>query len=190
MLKFKLNIIVILILSSSQIYCQSIQFIREKIELHIFDSYSHVKGTYYFQNIGSENTSQNLYYPFVVNNDLPYPDSISIRDSLTNKIIDCKYSDLGVTFALQVPAKSIVIYTVHYYQRTPANMMEYILTTTQRWKQPLIKAEYLITAPLHLKIKFLSMQFELLKKNKERTFYFNKEINFMPVENIIIKWKG
>ena len=189
MFYFKLKTCIIFIFLAVNVYCQSVQFFREKIELHIYDSYCNLKGYYYFKNISKKEISTILYYPFVVNDELPYPDSVSIKELVNNTEVDFLVSEKGIRFPLHIPEKSIIIYEINYFQRTPANKMEYILTTTQKWKRPLFEAEYIITIPNNTKLYIKSFSFDKKKYLDDRNIYYMKKKNFMPKENLIISWK-
>ena len=170
-------------------YGQSFDFMREKIEIKVKDSHCHLRGEYYFKNPSNKPLARRLYYPFIINKDMPFPDSVSVVDSLNGDIIPFARSDSGVSFTINIPAKSIVIYVVNYYQQTPAKKMEYILTTTQTWGKPFVQAEYIVRLLPHLKLIFCSLPLKLKNDNLKNPQFYVKKENYMPDKNLLIKWK-
>ena len=120
---------------------------------------------------------------------MPYPDSIQVFD-LDNKPVPYKKSSKGVHFGVTVPPDSEISVKVKYSQKLLSNEMLYILKTTQSWKYPLRKAEYKIMLPIKFELKEISLQpFNQKSDSAYNTFYIHKE-NFMPVDDLIIKWEG
>ncbi len=185
---FKLRVVVLFLLLTAGAYSQSLQFFREKIELFVHETHSRVKGTYYFKNTGERLVSKTLYYPFPVRPSLPYPENVSVLDSLKNKKISCEHQNSGIIFRIDVPAKSVVIYVVEYTQRTPKQKMEYILTTTGEWGRSLELAEYVVVLPRALQLIRHSLDFNVVKKFSDKVVYYSRKTNFRPAENLIIQW--
>ena len=182
-------IYILLIFSSANLFSQDVQFFREKIVMEIFDSGCHLKGIYYLKNETEKPIVKNLFYPFIVNEKLPYPDSIKVVDWVDKEAIDFRNSLKGIFFTAYIPKLSIKIYQVDYYQKAPHNYMEYILTTTKFWGNPFDIAEYEIKIPLRYKIKYLSMNYldKNVENGKQILYVMKKE--FMPGKNLIIKWE-
>jgi len=190
------NIIYILqfvVLSNVIIYAQvngqSLQFTRERIEIKIQDNNCCVMGKYYFTNNTSRVIQHMMYYPFVVNQSLPFPDSMLVDDEGTNSIVPFRKSENGILFSIAISPMASKIYKVTYYQRTPDNFMEYILTTTRQWGQPLDIGEYIVDMPNKYKMKYLSMKIDSVKNNSGYTSYILNREHFMPEKNLTIKWE-
>lgn len=177
------------ILLTSSLFCQSIQFFREKIVMEISESDCHLKGIYYLKNETDKPTTKNLFYPFIINERLPYPDSVKVIDFVSNETIDFLDSKKGVYFTVHIPKLSIKIFQVDYYQKTLLNEMEYILTTTKFWGKPFDIAEYEIIIPANYKIKYLSMDFTDKKVENNKHILYLMKRNFMPEKNFFVKWE-
>ena len=168
---------------------QSFQFIRESIDIVIGDKYAAVTGIYYFRNNFNQEITKPIFYPFPINNILPYPDSIRVFD-LKDNLIHFNKSSNGIHFTVYVPADSEISIKVKYSQKLLSNEMMYILKTTQNWKHPLLKAEYKISILKEFELKEISLEpYNRESNSSYNIFYIYKE-NFMPIDDLIIKWEG
>ena len=124
------KILLLILLLYSSTWAQNLQFFRERSELDVRDTTCTVNGYYYFKNKSGKAINHTLYYPFVVNDFLPYPDSLSVRNYFNQRMIDFQKTKNAIRFPVSIPAKSIMAFKVTYRQKTPTRRMEYILTTT------------------------------------------------------------
>ena len=165
---------------------QSLQFFGEKIEVTIHEEHVELRGEYHFKNHSTQPVRRTLFYPFVIHSDLPYPDNVSI--SHDEESITFSRQNAGINFSITVPPESSAVYIVYYSQKTPANKMEYILTTTQRWKQPLGFAEYIIKLPQLFLLKYLSLSPSEIAVDGNYQIYSVFKDNYMPNSNLIVEW--
>ena len=70
--------IFIFIMIFSTIEAQSISFKKEIIEVKIIKDFCTLTGDYFFENDSFNIEETQIYYPFVINNSLLFPDSISV----------------------------------------------------------------------------------------------------------------
>lgn len=187
---FKYHILILLTISifSYNLSAQPIHFFQEKIEVEINSDYCSIKGIYYFKNLSSQEIRRTLYYPFVVNNELPFPYKIQVKDLINSKNIPFRISDKGIYFPINVNSDSISVYQVIYYQKASGNKIEYILTTTQKWRRPLEHAVYIIKMPVDYKMKYLSISPYKKEIRGGQKILSCKKLNFMPDKNLIIQW--
>lgn len=188
MLKIKLNIIVLFLLQSI-VLSQSINFKKEKIEISVKDNHCTLTGYYFFENNDLKDKTQTIYYPFVINNSLPYPDSIFVFDNSTLKTLPFRKLKEGIIFDINIPPGSITQIKVQYRQNLIDNYFEYILTTTQNWKKPLESAEFNILLPSSYLNPNISYSEDLTIQGTDYIAYTFTKINFMPDKNLIIKWE-
>lgn len=179
----------LIILAVSRSYSQVPNFIQERIDVFVHEEYSEVEGIYYFYNPHTKPTHNSFYYPFVLNDNLLYPDSISAKHIKTGKKINFRKSKSGVHFALSIAPSDTCIYKVFYRQKVKNKQMEYILTTTKQWKRPLDFAEYYIHVPSNLQLKDSSYKFDLVGETASSRTYFLKKKNFMPDKNLVVGWR-
>lgn len=168
---------------------QALQFYGEKIEISILGDNALVTGVYYFKNNTKKIIRRTLYYPFVINQDLSWPDTISVYQISEKKSLTFRNAKEGILFTLQVPADSTVIYKVKYRQRTPNRKMEYILTTTQKWGRPLVFAEYSVILPEKFELLDISLAPDSRQTiNHKQIIKINRQ-NYLPTKNLILFWK-
>ncbi len=185
----KINIkIIILIFITSRLFSQSIDFFQEEIDINVNDNNCTVTGKYYFKNLSSKGIKKSLYYPFFIDTNSLYPDSITVIDFAKNENIDFRKSKKGVFFSVFVEPKSVSIIEVFYKQKTLSNKMEYILTTTKVWGKPLEFAKFKIKIPKKYKLKHISYKYDKNLEQKEHNIYKITKKDFLPEKNLIIKW--
>lgn len=169
---------------------QTVQFQGETIEITIHDHVACVKGEYYLKNNLKQFKQQSLIYPFIIRDELPFPDSIRVFLLPDSVIIPFKYIPGAIAFSVLLDPKSTICFCVIYIQKTPRHLMEYLLTSTRRWKEPLEFATYIVKLPLQSKIEdFLPQYDQLIKENGEQIFIVRRK-NYMPEDNLRLKWKN
>lgn len=177
------------------LYAQPLQFARERIEVEVWGGECILNGTYYLRNNGHSPLRAALYYPFVITPELPFPDSIEITDGRSGQVVQFSSAANGIYFPVSIPAQDTAIYRVYYCQKTPSGKMEYILTSTQKWKRPLETADFIIRIPPEYLLISLSYPFDRAvpdstgEKDGQRITYFIHKENFMPLTNLIIQWE-
>ncbi|GAB6282374.1 MAG: hypothetical protein STSR0008_11190 [Ignavibacterium sp.] len=180
------------------LYPQTVFFFKEKIEVIIEDEDFIVIGDYFFLNKSNQEIKLNLFYPFKINENLSYPDSINVTNKI-NSHIDFIQEREGILIPLNITPNDTTFFNVYYKQRSSINKAEYILTTTKHWKQPLQSAEYIIKIPEQFILKDISLKPYIEKteytydgnnssvKLLYQTYLINKK-NFMPDTNLIVEW--
>ncbi|GEM_PF-761980 len=165
-----------------------IRFFRETITITVADSFCTVEGIYYFKNTSRSARTIPVLYPFKIESNLPYPDSVNIVNLNDSAVVAFNRTSEACSFSLSLPARSVTRFKVFYRQATPARHMTYILTTTRHWKSALLRADYYIIVPRRLKLSRLP--FKKMKKMLSRgnTIYYIQIKNFLPVKNLNISW--
>lgn len=177
------------------LHAQPLQFAREQIEVEVRGGECILNGTYYFRNNGHSPLRAALYYPFVITPELPFPDSIQITDRRSGQAVQFSSAANGIYFPVSIPPQDTAIYRVCYRQKTPSGKMEYILTSTQKWKRPLEAADFIIRIPPEYQLISLSHAFDRVvpdstgEKDGQRMTYLIHKENFMPQTNLIIQWE-
>ena len=168
---------------------QSLNFYQEKIEMKVRGESCVLIGTYFFRNESAVATDQSLYYPFIVNDTLPMPDSVEVKDVNANRPLAYTPAARGICFQIRIPPRDIGIYQVSYLQQTRFNTMEYILTTTAAWNRPLGVAEYEVSIPHSYLLTHLSIPADTVERQSDVSIYYIRKENFMPVANLIVRWE-
>jgi hypothetical protein len=189
MIRIRLNIFVFL-LCTSIVLGQSINFKKEIIEIKIQDGYCILTGNYFFENNELDNTESLIYYPFVINNSLPYPDSISVFNFSTQQLTSYQKIKNGISFNVKIEPESITQIKVIYKQKVTDNYFEYILTTTLDWKKPLESAEFNILLPHSCLNQYISYKEDSIINLKNFICYTLTKTNFLPEKNLIIRWEN
>ena len=168
---------------------QNIQFQGEKVEIKVDGDQVQVTGTYYLYNPVSFPISRTLYYPFVVNQQLHYPDSIHVSTSTVDHSLLFRPDANGIFLSIPFLPEQSIILTVFYSQKTLANQFEYILITTKEWNRSLQFANYIIQIPRDKEVTYLSLDYQEKKYQDNYQIYYISRSDFMPSENLKIVWK-
>ena len=187
--RFLYPLFFILFLLSVSLNAQNIIFQGEYIEIKIAEGQVQVIGTYHFYNFAPYPVQRTMYYPFVVDQRLEYPDSISASLSTADHSLSYRPDSNGIFLSVPfLPEQSITL-TVFYSQKTLSNQFEYILTTTREWHRPLQFADYLIQIPKDSELAYLSLDYQEIKYHGNYKIYYIRRSDFMPSENLKIFWK-
>lgn len=160
----------------------SIEFYREKITVLLSDDQVTVEGVYYFRNTSFKSQKEIMYYPFPMDKHHPYPHEIKVED------LDFTKGKQGVYWLIEFPLHSTRSVKVRYKQRCDINSATYILTSTKHWKQPLEKAEFMIVVPERWENVTLSYCPDRWETKKGLKYYYISKVDFLPQQDLIIKW--
>jgi hypothetical protein len=187
---FCFKIILWAVLVNAAVQAQTLGFKKEKINITLKSSFVYLQGDYYFEDKGPNKFQTYIYYPFVINDSLSYPDSITVFDPGRLKYIPYKKLKEGISFPLNVDPESKNKVQIFYRQKIKYKYFEYILTTTSNWKRPLKRSDFQINIPKSFKDVKLSYKADSLSIYKNYKQYHITKKNFMPEKNLIIKWSG
>ena len=162
-------------------------FEKEVIEIDILEDQCVTTGSYYFKNHSEQPINRVLFYPFPVDSNISYPDSIVVFNP-QNKEVPFSKTNNGIFFKINITSGSTECYIVKFYQQTSNKKYEYILSTTQFWKRPLASADFVITIPNILSLEYISLHYNRIEELKEGKKYFIHRNNFYPTENLIMEW--
>lgn len=169
-------------------YSQEIHFSSEKLEFVIGDNSVSLTGKYRFKNPLDQSVAQPLIYPFVITEDLPFPDSVDVRQENGQPVHFNKGKDF-VSFIVKIPPKGNITIDVYYRQPVKKNRFEYILTTTRNWQQPLDSAEFFIRVPEFYDVAELSFPYGWIDTTAGFKTYCLRFEDFYPDKNLIFAWQ-
>ncbi|MEA3476126.1 MAG: hypothetical protein U9R23_06790 [Candidatus Cloacimonadota bacterium] len=181
------SVFLILLFFTINIYCYSLEFIREDLSFTIQDSFFCVDGIYYICNVTDKAVNNILYYPFPTDSLYGVVDSVliyNLTDTIPIKLI--KRKENGFSFKISLEPFRVAKYKIFYRQKLYGNKAEYILTTTKYWGKPLQTANFQLEIPKNIKIDSLSYKPDSCYVNQNKKYYFWQKNNFMPNKNFII----
>ncbi len=173
--------------SKMAFYC--LQFDKEKIRIEISETEYTLTGDYYFRNPTALLCQQQLFYPVVVDSNLPFPHFFEVTDLLEKQSVGFTKTERGILFPIEVPAYGEKVFQVKYKQQAFKPRLEYILTTTSHWNKPLRSADFLISLPEDFELVKCSYHYNKVPDKGNSLFYLIHQDNFDPDKNLVIEWR-
>ena len=157
-----------------------IDFFKEEVTIEVLDSRVKVTGLYYFRNLTDIGKRVKFYYPFPVDSNHYFPDTI---------MIDYPFEEdtAGIYFFLSIGAKSVDSFEITYEQRIVQPFFIYITTTTQVWERPIKEADFAIIAPETLAVNANYPFSEAMVIDGFRHYSIPIR-DFFPEEDLIVSW--
>jgi len=173
----------ILIVCIFILFCErgpEIDFFKEDIKIEIEDNRAKVSGIYFFKNFTKNRKRVKFYYPFSVDSNHSYPETI-LLDYLYEK------DSAGIYFTMRLNPQKIDSFKITYEQRLRHRNFRYITTTTRKWQRPIKEANFTIIMPEGLSAK---INYSVFKDRKigDRHYYYIYKRNFYPEEDLKIQW--
>ena len=157
-----------------------IDFFKEDVTIEILDEKVKVTGVYFFENLTQVGKRIKFYYPFPVDSNHYFPDTISIAYPFEK-------DSGGIYFSLSLRPNSIDSFKITYEQRIEEAFFRYITTTTKVWKRPIKEANFTIIAPETLSVR-ANYAFSARTSIDEYLHYFIQIKDFFPEEDLVIEW--
>ena len=181
----KIQLLIILFFFIQTSYTQNLEFFREDITFTIKDNYFFVEGVYYFRNNFNENINRPLYYPFPTEDIYgEITDCVISKENVLVEIL--KQSRKACFFKIEIKPNEEAIYTIKYKQELFSDKAKYILTSTQKWGQPLELINYQLIPDKDFEISNFSYQPDRKIIKNDKIYYYWHKVNFMPDKDFII----
>jgi hypothetical protein len=158
-----------------------IDFFKEEVTIEVLGARVRVTGVYYFENLTQIGKRIKFYYPFPVDSNHHFPDTISFgypfeRDSA------------GIYFSLSIRSNSIDSFRITYEQPVEKPFFRYITTTTKVWKRPIKEAKFTVVAPDTLSLS-MNYVFAECRNAYGKLLYLIEIKDLFPEEDLIIRWQ-
>jgi hypothetical protein len=157
-----------------------IDFFKEDVTIEILDGKARVTGIYYFENLTQIGKRIKFYYPFPVDSNHYFPETISLDHEFEK-------DSAGLYFSLSLRSNSIDSFKIAYEQRVRDRFFRYITTTTKVWRRPIKAARFTVIAPETLSIT-MSYTFPEPKVVDGYRRYKVQITDFFPGEDLLITW--
>ena len=157
-----------------------IDFFKEDVTIEVLDSRVKVIGVYYFKNLTDVGKRVKFYYPFPVDSNHHFPDTITISYPF-------EMDSAGIYFWLSIAPRSIDSFVISYEQQVTVPFFTYITTTTHKWNRPIKEAIFTIVTPETLAIN-ANYAFSELKNIDGYVHYSILMRDFFPEVDLMIRW--
>jgi|GEM_PF-977814 len=164
-------------------------FDAERIEIEVVGENCHISADYRFINNSEDAYRGLIYYPFAVDSELPFPDTVSVMNIGTDFDIRFEQTSKGVRFPVRIAPMAALDFRVFYIQRTPASSFRYILKTTRQWNRPLSTADFYIHIPDQFELTSISLDPDSTIYKEGHTIIRISRQRFMPDTDLEIEWR-
>jgi hypothetical protein len=174
-------------------YFTPVHFDREKIEVRVERGLIQVTGLYHYRNSSRLPTLLTLAVPFPIDAAHPAPVDVVLAEAAEDgrplAEIEPSRWGRGLRFRLTFRPGEAKWIRLDYAQPTRVANGRYLLTTTQAWRRPIGRAEYLLHLPGNSQL--VSSSYALAPvpaPGPGRTYAFSKT-SFLPTEDWDFAWK-
>ena len=157
-----------------------IDFFKEDVTIEIFGGKVKVTGVYYIKNLTDIGKRIKFYYPFPVDSNHSFPDTISAGLPYTR-------DSAGIYFTLSMEPDGVDSFVIGYEQRVERPFFRYITTTTKAWKRPIKDARFTVITPETLSTT-MSYSFPEPMVIDGYRKYSIRITDFFPEEDLLITW--
>jgi len=174
--------IVGLLLSCRRPSQNPLSFVREEVDVRVRPGKVEVCGTYHFACRTKNPVRAVMFYPFPLDSSLGYPDSVGVSGR------DFVPGDSGVRFEVALKPNAEESVTVFYRQPVLGRSARYIVTTTQRWHEPIALARFSVTVPTSLAGAALNYRPDSVTKTESTLTWFFARKRFFPSDDVVVSW--
>lgn len=157
-----------------------IDFFKEDITIEIEEGKVKVTGIYFIKNLSSNRIRVNFHYPFPIDANHHYPDTIAMS-------YPYEKDSSGINFIMRFDPNDVDSFQLTYEQKISKNQCRYITTTTRKWERPIREAHFTIIIPDTLSAKINYALSHSKKINNKHHHYITIQ-NFFPKEDLKIEW--
>ncbi len=157
-----------------------IQFTKEDISIEVKNDTVSVTGIYFFENTTHIRKRITFYYPFPVDSNHTYPDTIILA-------YPYEKDSTGILFTMSINAMATHSFEITYVQHVRHHHFTYITTTTKRWNRPIREACFTIGFPESLHVNCNYAPYKTEKIDNKNYIYILKE-DFYPEEDLRVEW--
>jgi hypothetical protein len=180
-----------------------VHFAREEIAMDVKSGTLEVRGMYHFTCSASEPLVASVFYPFPLDSDHLYPDSIEVRTSNHAEPLTLALSqreregvrvsflrqDSGVAFRMRFQPGVEDSFLAYYRQPLETNSATYIVTTTRKWKRPIDLAQFRVTVPASFRDVSLTFKPDSVTKSDSTVTCFFTRRKFYPDKDVTVTWR-
>lgn len=170
-----------------------VRFDHEKIEVFVDGGQIHVCGLYHYRNRLPLPVTFSLGLPFPVDSLHAAPLAYSVMeialDGSEIREISTRNYHGSVVFRLFFLPKHEKWIRIDYLQDVAVSNGRYILQTTQAWRQPLARGEYVLHLGNGSDLTSSSYALQKSPNERQQTYFFSREA-FFPSEDWQFSWKS
>jgi len=166
---------------------QLADFTAEKLTFTVSAKTVELTGSYFFTNRTGQSVKMPVVYPFCVNDQQAFPDSVAVHLA-DGSPLTFRRRDDNLLFSVPLAEKGRTEVIIFFRQPVSQSQFEYILTSTHSWSKSLESADFLIQVPLTQNLTNLSFPYERIDTTGNfQVFHLHFE-DFYPDRNLVFRW--
>jgi hypothetical protein len=182
-----------------------VHFAREEIAMDVRPGTLEVRGMYHFTCSAREPLLASMFYPFPLDSNHLYPDSIDIQVPLgtptrlgtRSEMSDISVmsprpvqkQDSGVSFRMRFRPGVEDSFSAYYRQPIKTSSATYIVTTTRKWQRPIDVARFCVTVPASFRDVKLTFKHDSMVRSDSSVTYFFTRRRFFPDRDVTVTWR-
>jgi hypothetical protein len=164
-----------------------VEFTSENVSINLHPDSVQVEGIYTFSNLHNQENKVKISYPFVINEFIGAPTSITVQTD-NGQTLEYKLQDDAIQFELVVPPQSSRNLSISFTQPCYDGGFTYVLTTTQSWGKPLVSAVFTVNVDNTISEFQSNYTLEQVDKTDAFTSYSYQTENFNPDQDMQFSW--
>jgi len=159
-----------------------VRFCREEVALDVQPGWLRVSANYHFLNPTGQPVTAMMLYPFPLDSNSAWPDSISIPGHRF------RLADSGVTFLMRLRPGAEDSFQASYRQPLRGNSCRYIVTSTKKWRRPIDLARFKVVVPRDLPDVNLNYEPDSITRTDSAVVYWFARQKFYPDKDVVVTW--
>jgi hypothetical protein len=161
-----------------------VRFKSERVEMHLIPAENKVRivGDYTFENTTKDKQFRQIYFPFAVDAQHPYPFEIQVQNLRFQRFRS------GILFPLRLAADETQTIRISYEQKSTDDAATYIVTSARTWNAPLDESVLVVEAPdCNLPI---DISYPMTQQETDRGCHYETVLRpFWPQKEFTIRWQ-
>ena len=164
-----------------------IAFVSERVQMEVSAHELHVLGQYRLLNHGRGSTGFQINFPILVNASHPAPREVLV-DGHAVPIIQSSPGTVEAQFPMSIGPNGFKRFVVDYVQSHTDRKAAYVVTSANRWAEPLVHASFVVSYPRSLGKVSLSYPPDRVTAQGDRVEALVVRQPFVPDREFEMRW--
>jgi hypothetical protein len=161
-----------------------VRFDREHVELRLTPAQLDVTGSYVLANDGARTARLGIRYPFPIDATHPKPTLLALDGRPITS-----FEATAAFWSVEIGARATSRFEVHYQQPLRERSATYIVTSANRWREPIRRAEFVIHYPASFRKVVVSYPADSVSTVGGEVQYRFLRAPFRPDVDVTVRWE-